>query len=105
MNEQRLSVVKHAFKFLDNEGKGCLEYDRLLEAYNAKDHPRVRTREKKTETIRQEFSDAMGSRAQNDFVDESSFIEYYADLNATMPADKDEYFVELVLRTWQCGTA
>jgi len=42
----------------------------------------------------------MSSRAQGDNVDENSFIEYYADLNACLPAEKDEYFVDVVLSTW-----
>ena len=31
---------------------------------------------------------------------ESGFLDYYADINATLPAEKDDYFVELVLKTW-----
>lgn len=31
---------------------------------------------------------------------ESGFLEYYADINATLPAEKDDYFVDMVLKTW-----
>ena len=27
-------------------------------------------------------------------------MEYYADINACLPEEKDDYFVDLVLRTW-----
>jgi len=33
-------------------------------------------------------------------VTEAGFLDYYADLNATLPAEKDDYFVEIVLKTW-----
>lgn len=31
---------------------------------------------------------------------EANFIDYYADINATLPAEKDDYFVDLVLKSW-----
>ena len=42
----------------------------------------------------------MGARAQAGYITENSFIEYYADINACLPAEKDEYFVDLVLKSW-----
>jgi hypothetical protein len=85
---------------MDSDAQGYLSYDKLKSSYNAKEHPRVRQREKRAETIIKELDEALGPRVQNGFVDESSFIEYYADLNACMPAEKDDYFVDMVLRTW-----
>ena len=31
---------------------------------------------------------------------EEAFLEYYADLNACLPSEKDEYFVDLCLSVW-----
>ena len=31
---------------------------------------------------------------------ESEFLEYYADVNATLPKEKEEYFVDIILSTW-----
>ena len=31
---------------------------------------------------------------------ESGFLDYYADINACLPAEKDDYFSDLVLKTW-----
>ena len=39
-----------------------------------------------------------------DAISEQAFIEYYADINACLPAEKDEYFVDLVLKTWGLNT-
>lgn len=33
-------------------------------------------------------------------ISEQQFIEYYADINACLPAEKDDYFVDMVLKTW-----
>lgn len=27
-------------------------------------------------------------------------MEYYADINATLPKEKEEYFVDIILSTW-----
>jgi hypothetical protein len=42
----------------------------------------------------------MGKRQQGGHITEDVFIQYYADVNATLPAEKDDYFVELILKTW-----
>jgi hypothetical protein len=42
----------------------------------------------------------MGSKCQGVYVTEAGFLDYYADINATLPAEKDDYFVEIVLKTW-----
>jgi Ca2+-binding EF-hand superfamily protein len=46
----------------------------------------------------------MGARTQGGYIHEGSFIEYYADINACTPAEKDDYFVDLVLKTWGIST-
>ena len=58
------------------------------------------TREKKQETIYNDFESCLGLRAQGGYISEDSFIQYYADINATLPAEKDDYFVDIVLKTW-----
>lgn len=47
----------------------------------------------------------MGKRQQGGFITEQGFIEYYADVNATLPAEKDDYFVDMVLKTWGLSAA
>lgn len=104
MNEKRLAVVKHAWQSLDESGTGKIPWGKIQTAYKADEHPRVKTREKKVETVRAEFVETMGKRQQGGIVTEDGFIQYYADVNATLPAEKDDYFVELVLKTWGLNT-
>ena len=101
MNEKRLAVVKHAWNSLDESRTGKISWGKLQTAYRADEHPRVKTREKKSEVVRAEYLETMGKRQQGGFVSEEGFIQYYADVNATLPAEKDDYFVELVLKTWE----
>lgn len=63
----------------------------------------MRTREKKGDAVRAEFIDGMSKHQKGGFVTEQGFIEYYADINACLPAEKDDYFVDLVLKSWSLG--
>jgi len=56
--------------------------------------------EKKAEQVLAEFNDSLGKRQSGGFISEQSFIEYYADINACLPSEKDEYFVDMILKTW-----
>jgi len=99
-NEKRVSVVKYAFQMLDTEGTGKLSLQDLVSKYNASAHPRVKLREKTEETILAEFENGLGIRADEDVVTEDSFMQYYSDVSACLPAEKDEYFIDTVLETW-----
>jgi hypothetical protein len=85
---------------LDEQREGRISWGKIQTAYKVEEHPRVKTREKKSETVRLEFIDTMGKRQSGGFITEQGFIDYYADVNATLPAEKDDYFVETVLKTW-----
>jgi len=106
MSEKRLSVVKHAFQFLDAHRERKLRIQDLLKAYHAEDHPRVRTREKTPEQAMNEFKNAIIKKSSDGaHITEADFLDYYADVNATLPLEKEEYFVDLVLKTWGITTS
>lgn len=64
ISEPRRAVVKQAFQFLDEEGKGAIQLDFLKKKYCAAAHPRVRTREKEEEKVQAEFEAAISKKAQ-----------------------------------------
>ena len=99
-NEKRIAAVKYAFQMLDTYMGGNISLNELFSRYNASAHPRVKLREKKVETIQQEFEEGLKYRAEGDNVTENAFLEYYADVSACLPAKKDEYFIDTVLETW-----
>ena len=47
-----------------------------------------------------DFLDLMGAKCVGPYVSDSGFLDYYADINATLPAEKDDYFVDHVVKTW-----
>ena len=56
----------------------------------------MRTREKTTDQVFQEFINAIRKKsADGETITESQFLEYYADVNATLPHEKEEYFVDV----------
>jgi calcyphosin len=96
-NEKRLATVKYAYEVLSSQCDMSLAS--LESKFKAANHPRVRTREKAAETVTREFQEGMRSRVAGS-VDEAAFIDYYADLNACLPSEKDEYFIDVVLSSW-----
>mmetsp|Transcript_29465 Transcript_29465/g.26038 ORF Transcript_29465/g.26038 Transcript_29465/m.26038 type:complete len:259 (+) Transcript_29465:25-801(+) len=99
-NEKRMSVVKYAWQMIDSANAGTLDIQSLVSNYQAANHPRVKLREKKEENVLAEFEAGLAFRAQGADVTEGVFLDYYADVNACLPAEKDEYFIDTVLETW-----
>ena len=99
-SEKRLSVVKYVWQMLDSENTGALDLQFLVSNFKAENHPRVKLREKKEETVLAEFEAGLNFRAGDNPVTEEVFLDYYADVNACLPAEKDEYFIDAVLETW-----
>jgi len=52
-----------------------------------------------------DFVQCMGAKCGGRIVTEAHFLDYYADINATLPAEKDDYFVEILLKTWGLNSA
>ncbi len=77
-----------------------MNFKEIAEKYNPTAHPRVKSREKKPETVFNDFVNMMGSAAQGGVITEDAFINYYANINAALPAEKDDYFVDVILSTW-----
>ena len=99
MTNERLAIVKRAWQTLSG-GAQQVPFEELVAKYNAPAHPRVTSREKKAETVMQDFVTLMGEKAPGGTVSEEGFISYYADCNAVLPSDRESYFIEIILKTW-----
>ena len=77
-----------------------MSFEALVGNYNAPAHPRVTAREKKAETVMNDFVTLMGAYADDGIVTEAGFIGYYADSNAVLPVEREAYFIDMVLKTW-----
>ena len=62
-----------------------MSFEALVGGYNAPAHPRVTSREKKAETVMNDFVTLMGEQVQDGCVTEEGFLAYYAAANAVLP--------------------
>lgn len=77
-----------------------MSIDELLKRFNAAAHPRVLTREKKAETVLLDFTLGIKEYVEAGSISRDNFFKYYSDVNAVLPAEKEAYFIELVLKSW-----
>lgn len=99
ITNERLSIVKRAWQHLSG-GADEVAFEELVAKYNAPAHPRVTSREKKAETVMNDFVILMGEKAPQGAITEEAFISYYADCNAVLPSDRETYFIDVILKTW-----
>ena len=105
MSTDRIAIVKKAWQKLSG-GAPSVSFETLVSSYNAPAHPRVTSREKRAENVMNDFVEIMGEKVQNGNISEEDFIGYYADCNAVTPVDKENYFIQVILKTWGLeGTA
>lgn len=97
MSDQRIASVKKAFIKLDKAGRGSLDVQFLISNYNADLHPRVRTREKTAQQVQAEFEAAILARAQDGHLSEIDFLDYYADVSACLPTEREDHFHNVLL--------
>ena len=91
--------MKTAFKQL-SEGANSVSLESLVSKYHAPAHPRVTSREKQATTVFNDYVELMKEYAAGGAVTEASFIGYYADCNAVLPNERENYFIDMVLKTW-----
>lgn len=84
--------MKKTFLKLDRQGKGVLPLQFLIANYNADLHPRVRTREKTAQQVQAEFEAAISARARDGVLSEMDFLDYYADVSACLPTEREDHF-------------
>lgn len=95
----RVAIVNQAWQHVAG-GKDSISLAELQKKFNSLAHPRVVTREKKAETVHADFCSGIAAYAKGGNVSKEGFFEYYADVNAVLPAEKEAYFIDLVLKSW-----
>lgn len=99
MSESRLAIVKRAWAHVSN-GAASVSLDSLCKAYNANAHPRVVARERLAQNVADDFHKHMGEKAVDGQVSEEKFVDYYTQLNMVLPAEREAYFCDIVVKTW-----
>ena len=101
MNSNRLALVKKAFKKLDTNGSGDVDFNDICEIYNAKKHPAVLDGRKTERQVLEEFLSTFEmqlSDKPDGIVTEDEFIEYYTNVSASI--DDDGYFSQMMNQAW-----
>jgi hypothetical protein len=99
VSQGRVSVVTQAWQQLAG-AKDSISFDELCKRFNAAAHPRVATREKKAETVLNDFMTGIKDYVVAGSVSRDGFFKYYSDVNAVLPAEREAYFIDLVLKSW-----
>lgn len=99
MSEARTDMVKRAWAKVAG-ASSSVSFDALCMAYNAPAHPRVQSRAKKATTVMNDFVTLLGSFAVDGNISQESFVAYYTNINAVMPNAKENYFVDMITKTW-----
>lgn len=101
MSENRVALVKRAYKKLDRDGSGQVDYNDICDTYNAKKHPAVLEGRKTERQVLEEFL-ATFEMALSDkpdgIVTEEEFLEYYTAISASI--DNEDYFAQMINSSW-----
>lgn len=101
MNPKRLALVHKAFKKIDRDGSGEVDYNDIVEVYNAKKHPAVQEGRKTERQVLEEFLSTFElhrSDKPDGVVTLDEFVEYYTNISASI--DNEEYFALMMNQAW-----
>ena len=106
LTEGRLELVKKAFKVLDRDGSGVVDYRDICETYNASKHPAVIEGRKTERQVLEEFLqtfEAHQADKPDGQVTLEEFTEYYTSVSASI--DDDAYFYQMMNNSWNIDGA
>ena len=101
MNKKRVALVKRAYKKLDRDGSGEVDYNDICDVYNASKHPAVLEGRKTERQILEEFLATFEmalSGVADGIVTEEEFLEYYTSVSASI--DNEDYFEQMINSSW-----
>lgn len=105
MNDFRKDLVRKAYKAIDEDGNGQLDYRDIADSYDAKHHPAVVEGRKTEKQVLEDFlhtfemANSIKNGGQPDgIVTLEEFIEYYTNISANI--DDDAYFAQMINSAW-----
>ena len=106
LNEKRKALVEKVFKTLDQENKGVLTVDELMQLYNPKgsyDYLYIKENEKDSQqifekTFKENHLYLNGEEGVDKPVDIDEFIDYYESLSLMIL--EDDVFEEVLMKSW-----
>lgn len=108
MNSKRRSLVDQAFRKLDNDKSGVIDFEEIKSIYNCKKHPDVLQGKKTEKEVFLDFmktfqihSELKGKGKADDSITREEFQEYYENISASI--DRDDYFELMMTNCWKLG--
>ena len=101
MSKKRVALVKRAYKVLDRDGSGEVDYNDICDTYNASQHPAVLEGRKTERQILDEFLATFEmalSGVADGIVTMDEFLEYYSSVSASI--DNEDYFEQMIDASW-----
>jgi len=109
LNSRRKGLVDLAFKVLDKDGSGVIDYNDVKDVYNTTSHPDYISGKKSKEQILTEFLSNFDqsstktistgkSTASDGIITYDEFLQYYSNISASI--DNDDYFELMIRNAW-----
>lgn len=97
LSERRWGLIQKAFDMLDPSNSGMVSVENLASAYNAREHPDVKSRRRTEADVLREFLKGFESTRTAGMVTFQEFEQFFA-YNAT--AIDDDYFALMMRQAW-----
>lgn len=100
MPPDRRAAVEVAWASVDSSRKGTVPLERIMECFQAAEHPRVQTREMTCEEVRAQLEHDLRDLGAANNCSKEVFMEYFGELSACIPTEKQFIFDALVNRAF-----
>jgi Ca2+-binding EF-hand superfamily protein len=91
MPAERASAVEIAWSAV-SKGQNAVPLDRIMECFQATEHPRVQTREMTQDEVRAMLAHDLQDLGASHICTKETFFEYFEELSACIPAEKSFLF-------------
>ena len=105
LNDFRKALVEKAFRKLDKDSSGMIEFDDIKDIYNASKHPDFLSGKKTEQQVLMEFLETfemhhnVKHQTDNDSrITLEEFLDYYTNISVSI--DNDDYFALMMNNSW-----
>lgn len=99
LSQKRLAAIDHTFCQFEQDGRASLEL--LFKSVSAERHPHVRSMSKKGEKAQFDIEEGLKYwSADGTCLTYEEFSEFCKDVNATVPLEREEFFIDLLIHTF-----
>ena len=105
LNDIRRALVEKAFRKIDRDSSGFIDFEDIKDLYNASKHPEVQQGKKSEQQILMEFLETFEmhhnvkhQQDRDSRITLEEFLEYYTNISVSI--DNDDYFALMMNNSW-----